>query len=69
MTGASTSTSTFDEVLHWIAIFLQFSTLIFILANCCRFKSNKNMRKPMIILFYVFAFCNTAIFVTSNLMI
>ena len=65
MTG--TSTNTFDRVLDWITIFLQFSTLVFVLANCYRFKSNNNMRKPMIILFYVFAFFNTAIFVTSNL--
>ena len=43
-------------------------TILMILASCYRFLRTKNMRKPLIILFYTFAFVNSIVFLLQVVM-
>ena len=43
-------------------------TILMIIASCYRFLRTKNMRKPLIILFYTFAFVNSIVFLLQVVM-
>ena len=56
--GNQTVRSAFNST----AAVLQLITMIIIIFSCCRFLRTRNMRKPLIILFYTFAFANSLLF-------
>ena len=62
------SASVIGTTLSIISILMTTATLFLIIANSCKFLRTKEMRKPLIVLFYAFSFLNVMLFLTTALL-
>ena len=63
--GKIKGNETVRSIFNGAAGILILATLILIIVNCCRFISSSRTRKPLILLFYTFAFIHCVNFLTQ----